>query len=226
MRTMGVTEAVKARRSVRAFLDTPVSLPVLREVLELAARAPSGGNLQPWWIHVVTGEPLTRLRETMRQRVLTQGPDPAEYEVYPANLWEPYRSRRYEIGEVMYAALGIERTDKLGRLRRFAENYQLFGAPVALFCFVDRRMGSPQWSDLGMYLQTLMLLLQERGIDSCAQEAWSAYNRVVSEFVQSPAEHMLFCGMAIGYADPDAAVNRLDTPRAPLDEFARFHGFE
>jgi nitroreductase len=161
----------------------------------------------------------------MQQRVLSQGPDLAEYEVYPPNLWEPYRSRRYEIGEVMYAALGIERSDKLGRLRRFAENYQLFGAPVALFCFVDRRMGPPQWSDLGMYLQTVMLLLKERGLDSCAQESWSAYNRVVSEFVKSPAEHMLFCGMAIGYADPSAPVNQLATPRASLDEFATFQGF-
>ncbi len=223
---LGVTEAVRARRSVRAFLDTQVPLSVLREVLEIAARAPSGGNLQPWWLHVVTGEPLARLREQMRERVASQGPDPAEYDIYPPNLWEPYRSRRFEIGEIMYRALGIARTDKLGRLQRFAENYQLFGAPVGLFCFVDRRMGSPQWSDLGMYLQTVMLLLKERGLDSCAQESWSAYHRVVSELVKSPPELMLFCGMAIGYADPEAPVNAIQSPRAPLDEFARFHGFE
>lgn len=223
---MSVTEVVRARRSVRAFLDKPVSLELLREVLEIAARAPSGGNLQPWLLHVVTGEPLAKLRAHMQHRVATQGPDPAEYEIYPANLWEPYRSRRYEIGETMYAALGIERGDKLGRLQRFAQNYQLFGAPVALFCFIDRRMGRPQWSDLGMYLQTVMLLLKERGVDSCAQEAWSAYHRVVSDFVKSPAEQMLFCGMAVGYADPDAAVNHVTSQRAPLDEFATFHGFD
>ena len=106
---MGVTEAVRARRSIRAFLDRPVAQPLLREVLEIAARAPSGGNLQPWSLHVVAGEPLAKLRAQMQQRVVSQGPDPAEYEIYPANLWEPYRSRRYDIGEIMYAALGIER---------------------------------------------------------------------------------------------------------------------
>ena len=226
MPPLSVTEAVRARRSVRAFLDTPVPLSTLREVLELAARAPSGGNLQPWWIHVVTGEPLSRLREQMRERIASQGPDPAEYEIYPPHPRAPYRTRRFELGEIMYAALGIPRTDKLGRLQRFAENYQLFGAPVGLFCFIDRRMGSAQWSDLGMYLQTVMLLLKERGLDSCAQEAWSAYHRVVTEFVKSPPELMLFCGMAIGYADPEVPVNAIESPRAPLDEFARFHGFE
>lgn len=224
MSSLGVSEAVRARRSVRAFLDAPVPLQLLREALELAARAPSGGNLQPWWLHVVAGSELEKLRAVMRERVATQGPDPAEYDVYPANLWEPYRSRRFDIGEQMYAALGIERADKPTRLRRFAENYQFFGAPVGLFCFVERRMGAPQWSDLGMYLQTLMLLLKERGIDSCAQEAWSAYHQVVSDFVRSPAERMLFCGMAIGYADPNAPVNQLATPRAALDDFATFHG--
>ncbi|MFT3923795.1 MAG: nitroreductase [Myxococcales bacterium] len=225
MSSLGVTEAVRSRRSVRAFLDKPVPLTLLREALELAARAPSGGNLQPWWIHVVAGARLEELRGVMRERVLTEGPDPAEYEIYPANLWEPYRSRRYDIGELMYAALGIERNDKLKRLERFAQNYQLFGAPVGLFCFIERRMGAPQWSDLGMYLQTLMLLLRERGVDSCAQEAWSAYHRVVGDFVGSPPERMLFCGMAIGYADPDAPVNHLSTPRAALDDFTTFHGF-
>jgi nitroreductase len=161
----------------------------------------------------------------MRERLRQPGPDPLEYAIYPAHLWEPYRTRRFQIGEIMYEALGIARGDKPARLARFAENYQFFGAPVGLFCYLQRGFGPPQWSDLGMYLQTLMLLLKERGLDSCAQEAWSTYQRTVGEFLGAPADALLFCGMAIGYADERAAVNHLDSPRAALEEFATFHGF-
>lgn len=222
---MNVTEAVRTRRSVRAFLDQPVPGAVLREVLELAARAASGGNLQPWRLFVLAGEPLAELKARMKTR-LTTGPtsEPTEYEIYPPDLWEPYRTERYVVGEEMYALLGTPRTDKPGRLHQFARNFEFFGAPAALFCYVDRRMGRPQWSDLGMYLQTLMLLLRERGLDSCAQECWSVYPKTVGEFLQPPAELMLFCGMAIGYADPDAPVNRLNTRRLPLEQIASFRG--
>jgi nitroreductase len=195
----------------------------LRGSLEAAARAPSGGNLQPWRIHLLVGAALQRFRERMKQRLELGGFDPIDYAVYPPNLHEPYRTQRFQVGEGLYATLGIERADKLGRLGQFARNYNFFGAPVGLFCFVDRRMGPPQWSDLGMYLQTLMLLLCERGIDSCAQEAWSAFGATVAEFVAAPAEQMLFCGMAIGYADAAAPVNRLVTERAALAAFAVIH---
>lgn len=220
---MNVTQAVATRRSVRAFLDTPVPPEILREVVEQAARAPSGGNLQPWRLYVVAGEPLAAFKKIMERRLAT-GPtsDPGEYDIYPPDLWEPYRTERYVVGEEMYALLGTPRTDKPGRLRQFARNFQFFGAPAALFCYVDRGMGKPQWSDLGMYLQTLMLLLRERGLDSCAQECWSVYPRTVAAFLEPPEELMLFCGMAIGYADPDAPVNRLRTRRLPLDQFATF----
>lgn len=222
---MTVTEAVRSRRSVRAFLDRPVSGEVLREVLQLAARAPSGGNLQPWRLFVLGGEPLAAFKALMRER-LQKGPtsEPLDYEIYPADLWEPYRTERYAIGEQMYALLGTPREDKPGRLRQFARNYQFFDATAALFCYVDRRMGRPQWSDLGMYLQTVMLLLRERGLDSCPQECWSVYPRTVGEFLGAPAEWMLFCGMAIGHADPEAPVNRLESRRLPLDAFATFRG--
>jgi nitroreductase len=222
---LNVTEAVRTRRSVRAFLDTPVSGALLREVVELAARSASGGNLQPWRLYVLGGEPLAQFKAIMQKR-LTVGPtsDPADYDIYPPDLWEPYRSERYVVGEEMYALLGTPRTDKAGRLRQFARNFQFFDAPAALFCYVDRRMGRPQWSDLGMYLQTLMLLLRELGLDSCAQECWSVYPRTVAEFLQPPDELMLFCGMAIGYADEQAPVNRLRTRRLPLDQFAQFRG--
>lgn len=220
---MQVAEAVRRRRSVRAFTSQPVSSELLRELVELAARAPSGGNLQPWRIHVLVGPALARFRARMAERLLEGPPDPPEYPVYPERLHEPYRTQRFELGEALYARLGIPRTDKAARLRQFARNYDFFGAPAALFCFIDRRMGPGQWSDLGMYLQTLMLLLQERGVDSCAQEAWESYHRTVSAFVQAPPEHMLFCGMAIGYADPNAPENQLVSARAPLETFATFH---
>ena len=222
---MNVTDAIRSRKSVRAFLDRPVDMSVLREVLTLAVRAPSGGNLQPWRLFVVTGEPLAKFKQTMLKRVQEQPQgEPLEYNVYPPDLWEPYRTERYDLGEAMYALLDIPRSDKVGRLRQFARNYQLFGAPAALFCYVDRGMGTPQWSDLGMYLQSVMLLLRERGLDSCAQECWAMYQQSVAAFLNPPAEWMLFCGMAIGYADESAAVNRLDSRRLPLEEFATFLG--
>ncbi|MCH9828857.1 MAG: nitroreductase [Gammaproteobacteria bacterium] len=221
---MNVSEAVDSRRSVRAFLDQPVDLGMLREVLERAARAPSGGNLQPWRLYVLSGDALSRLKDAMQRRLNTRPtPDlPLDYEVYPSPLGEPYRSERYAVGEAMYAELGIARADKAGRLQQFANNYRFFGAPVALFCYVDRGMGPPQWSDLGMYLQTVMLLLRERGLDSCAQECWSVYHREVAAQLSPPEEWMLFCGMAIGHADPDAPVNRLRSRRLPLDQFVQW----
>lgn len=222
---MNVSEAVRTRRSVRAFLDRPVSGQELREVLNLAARAASGGNLQPWRLFVLGGEPLAALKAGMRRR-LTEGPtsEPLDYEIYPANLKEPYRGERYAVGEQLYALLGIPREDKIGRMSQFQRNFEFFGAPAALFCYIDRSMGRPQWSDLGMYLQTVMLLLRERGMDSCPQECWSIYPRTIAEFLEPPEDWLLFCGMAIGYADQDAAVNRLESRRLPLEAFASFRG--
>ena len=222
---MNVSDAIRTRKSVRAFTEQPVDAAMLREVLTLAARAASGGNLQPWRLFVVTGEPLAEVKKRMQQRVqeLPQG-EPVEYDVYPPNLWEPYRTERFDLGEAMYALLEIPREDKAGRFRQFANNYQFFGAPVALFCYVDRGMGKPQWSDLGMYLQNVMLLLRERGLDSCAQECWAMYHETVDAFLHPPKDWMLFCGMAIGYADEAATVNRLESRRLPLEEFATFVG--
>ncbi len=222
---MSVTEAVLSRQSVRAFLDTPVDGELIRRILQTAARAPSGGNLQPWHIYVVGNEELEKLKAIMRVRV-EEAPDgePTEYDIYPPKLWSPYRERRFQVGEDMYRLLDIPREDRLARRRWFARNYQFFGAPLALFCYVDRGMGRPQWADLGIFLQTVMLLLREAGLDSCPQEAWSVYHETVSRFLGTPPELMLFCGMAIGYRDPDHPVNQLVTQRAPLEEFAQFRG--
>ncbi|MFC4260839.1 nitroreductase [Marinobacter lacisalsi] len=220
-----VTEAVESRRSVRAFTDQPVDGATIRRVLSKAARSPSGGNLQPWQLFVVGGDDLQQLKDIMVKRVqeAPQGEDP-EYDVYPKGLKSPYRDYRFQVGEDMYARLEVPREDKMRRLAWFARNYQFFGAPLALFCYVDRQMNQPQWSDLGMYLQTVMLLLREEGLDSCAQECWSIYHRTLQDFLQPPDELMLFTGMSIGYADPDHPINQLRTRRAPLEDFCRFRG--
>ncbi len=219
MHRMRVSEAVQRRMSVRQFTDQPVPDEVLRALVEEAARAPSGGNLQPWRIYVVSGTGMQRLREFLP----TQAPlDPLEYDIYPQPLIEPYRTNRYVVGEQMYATLGIAREDKDGRRRQFARNDDFFGAPAALFCFVDRSMGPPQWSDLGMYLQTFMLLAAERGLATCAQEYWSVRNRAIRAFVGAPENELLFCGMSIGHVDESAPINGLRSERMPLEQFARF----
>jgi nitroreductase len=162
---------------------------------------------------------MTRLRA----HLATQPPmDAPEYEIYPTGLTEPYRTNRFTIGEQMYATLGIAREDKEGRRRQFAHNNDFFGAPAALFCYVDRQMGLPQWSDLGMFLQTFMLLAVEAGLATCAQEYWSVRHQAVTSFVGAPENEMLFCGMAIGHADESAPINSLVSERMPLDDWARF----
>ncbi len=223
--SMNVSEAVTSRRSVRGFLDTPVDPAVIRRVVEKAARAPSGGNLQPWHIDVIGGEPLVELKAIMAKRVfeMPKG-EPPEYAIYPEVLPEPYRDYRFAVGEELYRALGIPRENKAGRMMWFARNFNFFGAPLALFCTVAKTMGPPQWSDLGMYLQTLMLLLREEGLDSCAQECWAIYPQTVGAFLGTPPERMLFCGMAIGFEDIADKANAARPARAALDSFATFRG--
>jgi len=220
---MDVLDAVNRRRSVRAFKPDPVDGAMVQELLEAAARAPSGGNLQPWRVQAVAGEPLKALTATMLQRVAS--PDITEYDVYPANLWEPLRSRRFQVGEDMYASLGIPREDKVARLQWFATNAQGFGAPVQLFFSIDRRCGSPQWSDIGMFMQTFMLLAVERGLDTCPQEFWSHYNKIVDDHVGLPEGHMLFSGMALGYRDEAAPVNNWRSRRDPFEAWGELKGF-
>ena len=224
---MDVAEAVERRASVRAFLPEPVPGATVRELIARAHRAPSGGNLQPWRVHAVAGPALAELRALMARR-LAEAPrgEQPEYAVYPEALHDPYRGRRYAVGEAMYARLGIARENKLGRLMWFARNFDLFGAPVGLFFSIDRRMGPPQWSDLGMYMQTLMLLAVEQGLDTCAQEAWSLWPQTVGGFLGLDAEHMLFAGMALGRRDPAHPLAEFRTDREPFAAFAEMRGFE
>ena len=222
---MKVSEAVASRRSVRGFLDKPVDPAVIRRVVEAAGRAPSGGNVQPWHIDVVAGAPLEELKAIMRTRIAEQpGGEPTEYDIYPKELPAPYKNYRFAVGEELYRALGIPREDKMKRMMWFARNFQFFGAPVALFCSVAKTMGPPQWSDLGMYLQTLMLLLREEGLDSCPQECWAIYPATIRGFLGIPEDRMLFTGMAIGYIDNSDPANAARPDRAPLADFASFRG--
>ena len=221
-----VSDAVASRRSIRRFLPEPVDPAVLRGVLKMAQNAPSGGNVQPWHAHVLTGEPLARLFDAVAA-VLPQGraAHAPEYAVYPPELSGRYAERRSGVGEAMYAALNIAREDKIGRLVQFAANFRAFEAPVLMLVHMPRTMGPPQWSDTGMWLQTVMLLLREAGLDSCAQEAWAIYQRQIRAVVPIPDDHVFFCGLAIGHRDAEAPINRWAVARAPLDEVVTWVGF-
>ena len=225
---MNVSEAVAGRMSCRAFLDTLVPGATVREILDAARRTPSGGNLQPWCVYALTGEPLAGLKSAVRAQVMTnpRGDGSHEYDIYPPGLGEPYRTRRFKAGEDLYATLGIPREDKMARLLQLARNYDFFGAPVGLFFYLDRSLGPPQWSDVGMYMQTVMLLAREYGLHTCAQEIWSLVQGTVGRFLEVPPNLMLFSGMALGYADPSHPINTLRTERAMLEEFASLRGFD
>ena len=220
---MNVKDAVAARVSIRAFKPDPVPGALVRDILEAAARAPSGGNLQPWRVYALAGEPLAELK---RQVAANPMGEPPEYDVYPANLWDPLRTRRFECGEDLYSTIGIPREDKPARLRQLARNGELFGAPVGLFFCLDRKVGPPQWADVGMMMQTVMLLAVEHGLGTCAQEYWARYPQTVAKAVNLPDDHMLFSGMALGYADETAAINTLRTRRDPFEVWGELKGFD
>lgn len=220
---MNVSEAVAARISIRAFKPDPVPGDMIADILTRAAAAPSGGNLQPWRVYGLAGAPLAELKALVAANPFGEE---AEYQVYPANLWDPFRTRRFQNGEDLYATLGIPRDDRPARLRQLAKNGDFFGAPVGLFFCLDRGLGPPQWADLGMFMQTVMLLAVERGLDTCAQEYWARYPRTVASFVGLPDDHMVFSGMALGYRDPGHPINGLRSGRDGFDVWGALRGFD
>jgi nitroreductase len=218
-----VYEAVDSRRAVRAFSDAPVAREVLDRVLAAAARAPSSGNLQPWHLYVVAGEPLAELKRRATGRARAGDPgDEREYPMYPAGLASPYGDRFAAAATQRYEALGIERDAPDRPTRIGVLNSEAFGAPVVLFCYLDRTMGPGQWGDAGMYLQTVMLLLRAEGLHSCPQVMWTAYRRTVGEIVGADDGLVLFCGVAVGFEK--TGVPRLRTGRAGLEETVTFVG--
>lgn len=222
---MDVYQAVRTRQSVRGFLDRRVPPDVVRRVLGAALRAPSGGNLQPWQLYVLTGARLDDLKARVRRRVNAQDRgDPPPVPPYPASLPARYAQRLDEMGQRRYGALGVAQGDRKARARVRAGNWECWGATTALFCYVDEIMLPPQWMDVGMFLQSLMLLFRAEGIDTCAQIAWAEYHRTVAEIIEPPTNLVLACGMSIGYADPH--LPRLTTPRMPLSEAVTFMPIE
>ncbi|MFJ2395237.1 MULTISPECIES: nitroreductase [unclassified Streptomyces] len=220
---MDVYEAVESRRAVRAFSDEPVPMEILERVLSAAARAPSSGNLQPWHVYVVTGDPLAELKRRATARALAGDPgDEREYPMYPADLTSPYLDRFSAAAAQRYATLGIERDDPERPQKIATLNAGAFGAPVVLFCYLDRAMGPGQWGDAGMYLQTVMLLLRAEGLHSCPQVMWTMFRRTVTRTVGADDGLALFCGVAVGFEKE--GVTHLRTGRADMAETVSFIG--
>ena len=212
------------RHSVRAFLPTEVPRQLLADILAIARRAPSGTNLQPWCVHVLTGATRQRLVAAVCAAYdADEAGHRAEYNYYPAEFFEPYLARRRKIGWGLYGLLGIAKGDRPRMRAQMRRNYEFFGAPVGLIFTIDRRMGQGGWLDYGMFLQGVMLAARARGLDTCPQVAWLDYHRIIAEVLAFGPQEQLVCGMSLGYADPAAAENSLTTERAELEEFVAFH---
>lgn len=220
---MNVTEAVTTRRSIRAFLDKPVDLATLTRVMDTARWAASGCNYQPWEASIVTGQALTDLQA----KIIANGPGAAEYDWAAPGQEEAYKKRLDGVSAGMFGAMGIARDDGAGRMAAMAKNTTSFGAPAVMFVYFPRLMKEPQWSDVGMWLATVGLLLREEGLDSCWQEFMALYANTIRDFLGLDHErYMFFCGMAIGYRDAQAPVNNFERERVPLEEHVKFIGFE
>ena len=225
---MDIFEAVDSRIACRWFLDKPVDLNIVRNLIGGAARAASNGNLQPWNVYAVTGEPLKEIKRRAADALEKNDwrTMETEYPALPQKLWEPYLSRSLRFGRELYGALGTAREDRVGRNEQIKRNYQFFNAPVGLFITIDRRLGPGQWADLGGYINTLAFLARGYGLDSCPQVAWIRMYKIVRDLLNFPPDQMLFCGIAIGYGDRSHPVNSFRSFRAQIHEFCRFYGFD
>jgi len=225
-RQAAVDGAITSRRSVRGFLPTPVSEATVREILEVAARAPSGTNTQPWKVDVLMGAARQRLSDD----ILAAYNDPAEraqhaeeYDYYPREWVSPYIDRRRKIGWDLYGLLEIGKTDKDKMHAQHGRNYVFFDAPVGFIFTIDRILAQGSWLDYGMFLENIMVAARGRGLDTCPQAAFTQFHRVIKRELNLADHEMVICGMALGVADPDAVANRLTTARAAVDEFTQFH---
>ena len=222
MSNMSVTDAVMARNSVRAFLPDAVDMAIVRDILAKASRAATGCNFQPWRIHVVSGAAREELSATVLGKARGEAGEGPEYPIQPDPMWPEIAARYGKMGADMFDLLDIERADKDGRAAAAARNYEFFGAPVGLFFSIDKRFGPAQWADCGMFMQNVMLLAVEAGLATCAQESWAFFAPTVKAFLGLGDDHMLWSGMALGYADPSAKVNSIRTDREAVDVFATF----
>lgn len=220
-----IDRAIVSRRSVRAFLDTPVDPAIIREILEVAARAPSGTNTQPWKVYVLTGDARVRLSAEIVEAFL----DPVkaaehheEYDYYPKEWVEPFIGRRRKVGFDLYGLLGLKKDDKDAMKRQHARNFEFFDAPVGLFFTVDRIMGKGSWLDFGMFMENIMISAVGHGLATCPQAAFNQFHKIIERHLNLPENQAVVCGMALGYEDKKAIVNTLKTTRVPVDEFVTF----
>lgn len=215
-----VEQAILKRRAVRAFLPDPVDPTLVRRLIELAARAPSGTNMQPWKLRVVGSQSRARL-ETALIAALEAGERPGaeEYRYYPERFREPYLSRRRKVGWDLYGLLGVAKGDTAGMLRQTAANLRFFDAPVALMLTIDRDLEIGSWLDLGMFIENLLIAAQGHGLDSCPQAIFAQFHPIVRRELAIPEDEIVVCGIAIGKADPDAPANRLVPEREPIEGF-------
>jgi nitroreductase len=225
--TAAVDAAITSRRSIRAYLPTPVPRETIEQILAVASRAPSGTNTQPWRVHVMMGEARRRLSARIRatyDQPQERAQHSEEYAYYPTEWRAPYIDRRRKVGWDLYGLLGIGKADKVRMHAQHGRNYDFFDAPVGLIFTIDRVMQQGSWLDYGMFLQNVMVAARARGLDTCPQAAFTQFHRVIAAELGLPPEEMVVCGMALGHADPDAVENTLVTEREPVAGFARFHG--
>lgn len=225
---MQVDEAILSRRSVRSFLPTPVPRETVEDILEVARRAPSGTNMQPWEVYVCAGQIKAALAEEVSHLYLSGAPGHREEtKTYPdqADFPEAMRARRRKVGWDLYGLLGVEKGDRAASRHHHVRNYQFFGAPVGLFFFIDRVLEIGSWLDYGMFIENVMLAARGRGLDTCPQAAWQRFHEPVRRHLGVPADRVLVCGMSLGHEDPEAPANALRTEREPVQDFAHFLGF-
>jgi nitroreductase len=224
---MHVHEAIMTRRSIRRFLSTPVPRDALMRILQGAANAPCGHNIQPWKVYVVTGA----VKDAISRDILAAAAEPPgtytqEFDYYPVEWVEPFIGRRRKLGHELYAILGIGRDDKPARERQMLENFRFFGAPIGLFVTFDRRLATGTYMDVGMFIENILIGARGEGLDTCGQAAFNWYHKVIRRHLPMPDNELFACGMSIGYADPNAPENKLMPEKLAVEAFTTFHGFE
>jgi nitroreductase len=221
-----VDEAITTRKSVRAFLPTPVERATIEELLAVASRSPSGSNIQPWKVRVVAGDVKENLTRAILDAIARDGFDKyqREWNYYPVQWREPFLGRRRKIGWDMYGLLGVGKGDHEGTHRARLRNYEFFGAPVGMIFTLDEDLEIGSWLDLGILLGAIMIAARGRGLDTCPQAAFADFHSIIRPQLGIPANEIVICGLALGHIDPDAPVNELRTERAAVAEFTTFHG--
>ncbi len=219
---MNTSEAIRQRKSIRAFQKRQVSRELIEGVIDTAKYSPSGANSQPWQVAVVTGQTKEKITSALIAAFRNRQSEDRDYEYYPTKWHEPFKKRRIACGMQLYDTLGIERKDREGRMKQWEANYQGFGAPVILFFFLDPTLAIGSYMDSGMFIQSVMLAALDEGLATCPQAALSGYATIVKDILGYPQETILLCGMALGYEEKGALINSYRTPREEVESFTRF----